>query len=150
MATSPATAPEMAPSALGLPLRIHSATAQPIAQSMLTKYPDAQAIWAYNDPSALGAGAVVRSSGDKVWDGSQKGIIIEGANGSDEAAAGIKSGVITATRSSDGAGGGKASDAAGKQKKLLHGDFAAKASVVTRPGAGTRQRLSGLVGAAGA
>jgi ribose transport system substrate-binding protein len=74
-----------------------AATAQPIVQSMLTKYPDAQAIWAYNDPSALGAGAVVRSSGDKVWDGSQKGIIIEGANGSDEAAAGIKSGVITAT-----------------------------------------------------
>jgi ribose transport system substrate-binding protein len=74
-----------------------AATAQPIVQSMLTKYPDAQAIWAYNDPSALGAGAVVRSAGDKVWSGSQKGIIIEGANGSADAAAGIKSGVITAT-----------------------------------------------------
>jgi ribose transport system substrate-binding protein len=74
-----------------------AATAQPIVQSMLTKYPNAQAIWAYNDPSALGAGAVVRSAGDKVWSGSQKGIIIEGANGSEDAAAGIKSGVITAT-----------------------------------------------------
>ena len=31
------------------------------------------------------------------WSGSQKGIIIEGANGSEDAAAGIKSGVITAT-----------------------------------------------------
>src|SRR5882757_3116695 len=31
MATSPATAPEMPPSALGLPCRIHSAIIQPIA-----------------------------------------------------------------------------------------------------------------------
>jgi len=72
-------------------------TAQPIVQSMLTKYPDTQAIWCYNDPSALGAGAVVKSSGKSVWSGSGKGIIIEGANGSNDAAAGIKQGVITAT-----------------------------------------------------
>jgi ribose transport system substrate-binding protein len=74
-----------------------AATAQPIVQSMLTKYPDAQAIWTYNDPSALGAGAVVRSSGKTVWSGKTKGIIIEGANGSSDAAAGIKQGVMTAT-----------------------------------------------------
>jgi len=74
-----------------------AATAQPIVQSMLTQHPDAQAIWCYNDPSALGAGAVVKTSGGKVWDGSQKGVIIEGANGSADAAAGIKQGVITAT-----------------------------------------------------
>jgi ribose transport system substrate-binding protein len=73
-------------------------TAQPIVQSMLTKYPDTQAIWCYNDPSALGAGAVVKSAGKSVWSGSSKsGIIIEGANGSADAAAGIKQGVITAT-----------------------------------------------------
>jgi ribose transport system substrate-binding protein len=74
-----------------------AATAQPIVQSMLTKYPDTQAIWCYNDPSALGAGAVVKSSGKTVWRGNTKGIIIEGANGSADAAAGIKQGVITAT-----------------------------------------------------
>ena len=74
-----------------------AATAQPIVQSMLTKYPDTQAIWCYNDPSALGAGAVVKSSGKSVWSGSGKGIIVEGANGSNDAAAGIKQGVITAT-----------------------------------------------------
>jgi ribose transport system substrate-binding protein len=74
-----------------------AATAQPIVQSMLTKYPDTQAIWCYNDPSALGAGAVVKSSGKTVWSGSKKGIIIEGANGSADAAAGIKQGIITAT-----------------------------------------------------
>jgi ribose transport system substrate-binding protein len=74
-----------------------AATSQPIAQAMLTKYPDTQAIFAYNDPSALGAGADVRSSGGKVWCGSQKGIVIEGANGSADGAAGVKSCVITVT-----------------------------------------------------
>ena len=73
-------------------------TAQPIVQDMLTKYPKAQAIWAYNDPSALGAGAVVRSSGKTVWsEGKSKGIIVMGANGSADGAAGVKQGVITTT-----------------------------------------------------
>jgi len=73
-------------------------TAQPIVQDLLTKYPDTQAIWAYNDPSALGAGAVVKSSGKTVWqEGKSKGVIIMGANGSADGAAGVKQGVITAT-----------------------------------------------------
>jgi ribose transport system substrate-binding protein len=75
-----------------------AATAQPIVQDMLTKNPDVAAIWAYNDPSALGAGAVVRSSGKQVYvEGKTDGIIVMGANGSNDAAAGIKSGVISAT-----------------------------------------------------
>ena len=40
-----------------------AATAQPIVQDLRTKHPDVNAIWCYNDPSCLGAGAVVRSSG---------------------------------------------------------------------------------------
>jgi ribose transport system substrate-binding protein len=73
-------------------------TAQPLVQNMLTKYPDTQAIWAYNDPSALGAGAVVRGSGKQVWvEGRQRGIIIMGANGSKDAADGVKAGVMTLT-----------------------------------------------------
>jgi ribose transport system substrate-binding protein len=76
-----------------------SATAQPIVADMLTKNPDVNAIWAYNDPSALGAGAAVRSDGKKAWVAgkSTSGIVITGANGSSDAAAGIKSGLITAT-----------------------------------------------------
>ena len=38
-----------------------AATAQPIVQDLLTKNPDVNAIWCYNDPSCLGAGAVVRA-----------------------------------------------------------------------------------------
>src|SRR5438094_2101158 len=37
MATNPATAPEMAPSTLGLPLRTHSAPAQPTAAAAAPK-----------------------------------------------------------------------------------------------------------------
>ena len=60
--------------------------------------PHTQAIRGNNLPRALGAGAVVKSAGKTVWSGSNKsGIIIEGANGSADAAAGIKQGVITNT-----------------------------------------------------
>jgi ribose transport system substrate-binding protein len=75
-----------------------AATAQPIVQDLLTKHPDVNAIWCYNDPSCLGAGAVVRSSGKKTWvEGKQKGIVITGANGSSDAAQGVKSGLISGT-----------------------------------------------------
>ncbi len=75
-----------------------AATAQPIVQDLMTKNPDINAIWCYNDPSCLGAGAVVRSSGKKAWiEGKQKGIVITGANGSGDAAQGVKSGLITGT-----------------------------------------------------
>jgi ribose transport system substrate-binding protein len=75
-----------------------AATAQPIVAALLTQHPDAAAIWAYNDPTALGAGAVVRSAGKKVWmEGKQKGIIIIGSNATDDAIAGIKTGVMTGT-----------------------------------------------------
>jgi ribose transport system substrate-binding protein len=75
-----------------------AATAQPIVQDLLTKHPDVNAIWCYNDPSCLGAGAVVRAAGKKVWvEGKQKGIVITGANGSSDAAQGVKNGVLSGT-----------------------------------------------------
>jgi ribose transport system substrate-binding protein len=75
-----------------------AATAQPIVQDLLTKNSDAAAIWCYNDPSCLGAGAVVRSSGKQVYmQGKQKGVVVVGANGSKDAADAIKQGVMTAT-----------------------------------------------------
>jgi ribose transport system substrate-binding protein len=75
-----------------------AATAQPIVQDLLTKNPDVNAIWCYNDPSCLGAGAVVRSAGKKIWvEGKQNGIVITGANGSADAAAAVKNGLVTGT-----------------------------------------------------
>ena len=75
-----------------------AATAQPIVQDLLTKNPDVNAIWCYNDPSCLGAGAVVRSAGKSIWvEGKQEGIVITGANGSADAAAAVKNGLVTGT-----------------------------------------------------
>lgn len=71
--------------------------AQPIVQSMLEAHPEADAIFAYNDPSALGAGAVLRTLGKQAWSGEEEGVIVIGINGTDEAAKAIEAGIITAT-----------------------------------------------------
>jgi hypothetical protein len=57
MATSPATAPEMAPRALGLPLWIHSATLQPMAAAAVAKCVLTKALVA-RPPSIDGASGV--------------------------------------------------------------------------------------------
>lgn len=71
--------------------------AQPIVQNMLEAHPDAQAVFAYNDPSALGAGAVLKTLGKHAWSGEEEGVIVIGINGTEEAAKAIESGIITAT-----------------------------------------------------
>ena len=71
-----------------------------IVQDLLTKYPDVDAIWCFNDRSALGASAAVRAKGKKIFDTAKPeegGIIITGMNGTQEALEGIKAGVLTAT-----------------------------------------------------
>ena len=75
-----------------------AATAQPIVQDLLTKNPDVNAIWCYNDPSCLGAGAVVRSSGKKAWvAGQAEGHRHHGRQRLERRRAGVKSGLITGT-----------------------------------------------------
>jgi ribose transport system substrate-binding protein len=71
--------------------------AQRIAADMLTKHPDTQAIWAYNDPTALGAAAAVRGAGKAVWSGSREGIIVVGNNADRDAIAAIRARALTLT-----------------------------------------------------
>ena len=40
-----------------------------LVSDMLTKHPDVQAFWAYNDQSALGAGAAIEGAGKKIYSG---------------------------------------------------------------------------------
>ena len=71
-----------------------------IVQDLLTKYPDVDAIWCFNDRSALGASAVVRAKGKNVYNAAKpkKGdIIITGMNGTREALEAVKAGILTAT-----------------------------------------------------
>lgn len=71
--------------------------AQTLVQSMLTANPDAQAIWSYNDPSALGASAALQSIGKQVWSGETEGVIVIGNNGDSNAIEAIKAGTMTLT-----------------------------------------------------
>jgi ribose transport system substrate-binding protein len=55
--------------------------------AILAKYPTMQALFTFSDNSAVGAAAVIRSSG-------KSGILISGADGSEEAFAAIKAGTV--------------------------------------------------------
>ncbi|WP_320669803.1 sugar ABC transporter substrate-binding protein [Patulibacter defluvii] len=83
-----------------------AATAQPLTADVLTKHPDADAIWAYNDQSALGASAAVTSASKKVSDGKSDGIMVFGQNGDEDAITAIKDGRLTATWDTDAIGTG--------------------------------------------
>jgi ribose transport system substrate-binding protein len=74
-----------------------AATAQPLVADLLTKTPDVDAIWAYNDASALGASAALTSNGEKVYDGSNDGVIVFGQNGDADAITAIREHRLTGT-----------------------------------------------------
>jgi len=66
------------------------------AQDLLTKFPDAKAIWGENEDMALGASQAIDARGLKHWDG-QSGIITIGADGLVSGMGAIKAGKLTAT-----------------------------------------------------
>ena len=66
------------------------AGAQPVVEQALLRFPDLQAIMAYNEPSALGAYAAVQSQG-------RSDIIITGANGTEAGIEAVDAGEIAAT-----------------------------------------------------
>ena len=66
-----------------------AATARPIAEDLLTRFPDLKAIWTMGDGPALGAGLAVKSSG--------KNVIVTGLNGESQGLDGVKQGVVSAT-----------------------------------------------------
>jgi ribose transport system substrate-binding protein len=75
-------------------------SAQPIVAALLTKYPSTQAIWSYNDDSALGASAALTAAGKSVYDTAKKntgGVFDVGANGDADAITAIKQGRETET-----------------------------------------------------
>jgi ribose transport system substrate-binding protein len=78
-----------------------AATAQPIVADLLTKHRDVDAIWAYNDASALGASAALIATGGKVYDGSGGGVIVFGQNGDVDAIAAIRDRRLTGTLDPD-------------------------------------------------
>lgn len=90
--------------AVGLTIIAHASNAtdnasggQSLTATLLAKYPNVDAIWAYNDNTALGASAAVIAAGKKVSDGTSDGIIITGANGDTDAIQAVQQGRLTGT-----------------------------------------------------
>jgi ribose transport system substrate-binding protein len=90
--------------ALGLTIIAHASNTtdnasggQSLTATLLAKYPHVDAIWAYNDNTALGASAAVIAAGGKVSDGTSAGVIITGANGDTDAIQAVKQGRLTGT-----------------------------------------------------
>lgn len=114
-----------------------TANAAAMAADLLVRYPDVQAIWAYNDSTALGASASVIASGKSVYSGPDSdGVMIFGMNGDDEAVDAIREGRLTATWDPDIYA--MAAAVVLGMKKLIeepgvaHDDMIVKAQFVTR------------------
>lgn len=75
-----------------------AAAARRLMEDLLTRYPDVDAVWNYNDQSALGDVAAITGAGKKVAKADGKdGIIVIGHNGDKEALDAVRSGRLTAT-----------------------------------------------------
>lgn len=70
---------------------------QKVAQNLLTKHPDVQAIWIFSESTGLGAVAALHSAGKGIWSGTHKGVVVVSRNGTAAAASAIRSGNLTAT-----------------------------------------------------
>ena len=82
---------------------------QRLTTDLLTKYPDADAVWCFNDASALGASAAITGAGKKVAKASGgDGIIVTGGNGDAAAISAIKDGRLTGTWDPDNVATGMA------------------------------------------
>ncbi|WP_199757602.1 sugar ABC transporter substrate-binding protein [Micromonospora sp. Llam0] len=74
-----------------------SAEAAALTADLFTKYKDVDAVWAYNDATALGASTSAQQAGLMISDGTSEGVIIQGANGDSDAIEAIKQGRLTGT-----------------------------------------------------
>jgi ribose transport system substrate-binding protein len=81
---------------------------QKLMQDLLTKYPDVDAVWNYNDQSALGESAAITGAGKKVATADGEGIIVTGSNGDADAITAIKDGRLTGMWDPDNLGSGLA------------------------------------------
>ena len=70
---------------------------QRVAENLLLKHPDVQALWVFSDGDALGAAAALAASGKQVWSGNNKGIVLVSRNGVQAAIDAVKAGRMTAT-----------------------------------------------------
>lgn len=79
-----------------------TASAATLAADKLTRFPDVQVFWAYNDSTALGISASAIAAGRTIHDGkNEDGLLIFGMNGDDDAILAVKEGRLTGTIDTD-------------------------------------------------
>jgi ribose transport system substrate-binding protein len=72
-------------------------TAVPVVEGLLDRHPSVDAIWCFNDYTAVAAGKALRRRGLSVWSGNGRGVIVSGISGAPLAIAGIRDGIVTLT-----------------------------------------------------
>jgi ribose transport system substrate-binding protein len=73
------------------------ATARPVVEGLLDRHSEVDAIWCFNDHTAVAAGKVLRARGLPVWSGDRRGVIVSGISGAPAAIAAIRAGEVTLT-----------------------------------------------------
>lgn len=78
--------------------RDSAANAATLAADELLRFPDVQAVWAYNDQSALGFSAAISASGGKIYGaGGDEGVMVFGVNADPDAIEAVRDGRLTGT-----------------------------------------------------
>jgi ribose transport system substrate-binding protein len=72
-------------------------TAVPVVERLLDRHPGLDAVWCFNDYTAVAAGKALRRRGLPVWSGTRRGVIVSGISGAPLAIAAIRDGAVTLT-----------------------------------------------------
>lgn len=71
---------------------------QKVFEPLLTKYPEVEAVWDYNDESAMGVSAAVLAAGKTIATGKEpEGVIVTGSNGDKDAIEAVEEGRLSWT-----------------------------------------------------
>ena len=75
-----------------------TANAAAMGSDLLVRHPDVDAVWAYNDSTALGFSAALYAAGKSVWKaGEEGGVMVFGTNGDAAALKAVRQGRLTGT-----------------------------------------------------
>ena len=72
-------------------------TAVPVVEGLLREQPNVDAVWCFNDYTAVAAGKVLRGRGAPIWSGRERGVIVSGISGAPLAIEAIRDGSMTLT-----------------------------------------------------
>lgn len=76
----------------------NAAGSQKVFEPLLTKYPDVEAVWSYNDESALGVSAALLAAGKTIATADNPdGIVVTGSNGDEGAVEAVEEGRLSWT-----------------------------------------------------